>query len=118
MSKWIMVLFLVIIYKILKEVKDLYFIVSLLTTIVFTLLWIFIKPKKPLHFEYGALIFAGATIAWTVECFKFYMEGDGFIRFDQLWIDTVLGFCTLFFGLLIYFGAILIPRIVNKRKSK
>ena len=95
-----------------------YFIVSLLATIVFTILWIFVKPKKQLHFGYGALIFAGATIAWTVDGIKNFIEGDGFIRFDQLWIDTVIAFWTLFFGLLIYFGVILIPMIANKHKSK
>lgn len=95
-----------------------YFLVSLLASIVFVILYIFVKPKKPLHFEYGALIFAGATIAWMVESIRFAMEGDGFIRFDQLWIDTVIAFWTLFFGLLIYCGVVFIPMIVNKHKSK
>lgn len=95
-----------------------YLLVSLLASIIFTLLWAFIKTKKPLHFEYGAIIFGGATVAWTVECVRFAMEGDGFIRFDQLWIDTVMAFWTLFFGLTIYFGVVFIPMIVKKHKDK
>ena len=93
-----------------------YFLLSLVAAITFTLLWIFAKPKKPLHFEYGALIFGGATIAWLIECIKFAIEGDGFIRFDQLWIDTVIAFWTLFFGMLIYCGAVFIPMIVKRHK--
>ena len=95
-----------------------YFLLSLLATIIFTLLWIFVKSKKAMHFEYGALIFIGATIAWMVECIKFYMEGDGFIRFDQLWIDTVLGLITLFFGLVIYFLALFVPMLIKKHKER
>ena len=82
-----------------------YFLASLLAAITFTLLWIFLKQKKSLHFEYGALIFGGA------------MEGDGFIRVDQLWIDLVKSFWTLFFGLVIYFCALFIPKLVKKHKE-
>ena len=95
-----------------------YLIISILATITFTLLWLFVKSKKHLHFEYGALIFSGASIAWLIECIKFAMEGDGFIRTDQLWIDTVIAFWTLFFGLVIYFGAVFIPIIARKHKAK
>ena len=93
-----------------------YFIISVLAAITFTLLLVFLKTKKYLHFEYGALIFGGASIAWMIECIRFAMEGDGFIRFDQLWIDTVMAFWTLFFGMVIYCGAVFIPMIVKKHK--
>ena len=94
-----------------------YFLASLLAAITFTLLWIFLKQKKSLHFEYGALIFGGATIAWLIVCINYAMEGDGFIRVDQLWIDLVKSFWTLFFGLVIYFCALFIPKLVKKHKE-
>ena len=95
-----------------------YLIISILATITFTLLWVFIKSGKHLHFEYGALIFSGASIAWLVECIKFWIEGDGFIRTDQLWIDIVIALSTLLFGLAIYCLVVFIPIIVKKHKAK
>ena len=95
-----------------------YFLTSLLASITFTLLFIFVKNKRHWHFEYLALIYGGATVAWLVECIKFAMEGDGFIRFDQLWIDTVISFWTLFFGFVIYLGALFIPKLIKKHQEK
>ena len=94
-----------------------YFLLSLVASITFTLLFLFVKTKGQWHFEYAALIFGGAAVAWMVECIKFAMEGDGFIRFDQLWIDLVISFWTLFFGFVIYFLALLIPKLIERHKK-
>lgn len=45
------------------------------------------------------------------------MEGDGFIRVDQLWIDFLISLLTLVGGLLIYFSALFIPKLIKKSKD-
>lgn len=94
-----------------------YFLISLIVSLIFLFLFLFTKNRSKFHYEYGALIFAGATIAWLIVCINYAMEGDGFIRVDQLWIDLVKSFWTLFFGLVIYFCVSFIPKLVKKHKE-
>jgi len=94
-----------------------YFLISLTLALIFLCLFLFMKDKKKFHFEYGALIFGGATIAWLIVCINYSMEGDGFIRVDQLWIDFLISLLTLVGGLLIYFSALFIPKLIKKNKD-
>ena len=94
-----------------------YFLISLFALLIFLFLFLLTKNKNKFHFEYGALIFAGATIAWLIVCINYFMEGDGFIRVDQLWIDFIISLLTLVGGLLIYFSALFIPKLIKKSKD-
>ena len=94
-----------------------YFLISLFALLIFLFLFLLTKNKNKFHFEYGALIFAGSTIAWLIVCINYFMEGDGFIRVDQLWIDFLISLLTLVGGLLIYFSALFIPKLIKKSKD-
>jgi len=95
-----------------------YFLTALFCTIVFVLLWLFVKPKKPLHFEYGAIIFGGATAMWLIDCIASAIEGEGFISFEEISLDLWISLWTVLAGLFLYCAIVFIPLIVKKCKEK
>ena len=95
-----------------------YFLTALFCTIVFVLLWLFVKTKKPLHFEYGAIIFGGATAMWFIDCVASAIEGEGFISFEEIGLDLWISLWTVLSGLFLYCAIIVVPLIVKKCKEK
>ena len=95
-----------------------YFLTALLFTIIFVLLWLFVKTKKPLHFEYGAIIFGGATAMWLIDCVASAIEGEGFISFEEIGLDLWISLWTVLAGLFLYCAIIVVPLIIKKIKEK
>jgi len=95
-----------------------YFLTALLFTIVFILLWLLVKGKKELHFEYGAIIFGGATAMWFIDCIASAIEGEGFISFEELSLDLWISLWTALAGLFLWCAIVVIPLIIKKNKEK
>ena len=95
-----------------------YFLTALFCTIVFVLLWLFVKTKKQLHFEYGAIIFGGATAMWLIDCIASAIEGEGFISFEEITLDLWISLWTVLAGLFLWGAILVIPLIVKKCKEK
>ncbi len=93
-----------------------YFLTALAVTICFVCLWLFVKPKKELHFEYGAIIFGAATAMWFIDCVASAVNGEGFLSFEMptdLWISiwTVVG------GLVFYCAIVVVRMLIKKNKE-
>jgi len=95
-----------------------YFLTALLCTIVFVLLWLLVKGKKELHFEYGAIIFGGATAMWLIDCIASAIGGEGFLSFDEIGLDLWISLWTVLSGLFLWCAIVFIPMIVKKSKAK
>ena len=93
-------------------------LMSLLVTLIFILLFLLIQQKRNLHFEYGAILFGGASLVWLVDGIVAWMEGDGFISFGSLGMDLIIGAYSIVLGLLLWLIIILIPFITKKCKEK
>ena len=93
-----------------------YFLTALVMTICFVCLWLFVKTKKQLHFEYGAIIFGAATAMWLIDCIFSAAGGEGFLSFEMptdLWISiwTVVG------GLVFYCAIVCVKYLLEKKKA-
>ena len=89
-------------------------LVFILVSLIFTILYLVIKPKKNPHFEYPALIFGGAIVVRIVDGIVGYLEGDGFINFDQIGIDLRLSLIVIILGVALW-GIILLVSYLRKR---
>lgn len=95
-----------------------YFLTALVCTSVFVLLWVLVKGKKELHFEYGAIIFGGATAMWLIDCIASAIEGEGFISFEEIGLDLLISLWTVIAGLFLWCAILVVPMIVKKCKAK
>lgn len=82
------------------------------------LLWLFVKPKKELHFEYGAIIFGAATAMWFIDCVACAIEGEGFLSFEEITLDLWISLWTVLGGLALWAGIVFIPKLITKCKEK
>ena len=93
-----------------------YFLVALIATACFVCLWLFGKTKKPVHFEYGAIIFGAATAMWFIDCCFSLAGGEGFLSFEiptDIWISL----WTLVGGLFFYFAIVWGKYLIEKKKA-
>lgn len=93
-----------------------YFLVALGMALISLCLFLFVKPKKNLHFEVAAIVFGAATLMWLIDCIASAIEGEGFLSFEipvDIWISvwTVVG------GL-IFYGIILLIFLLKDRKKE
>ena len=95
-----------------------YFLTALLFTIIFVVLWLFVKTKKPLHFEYAAIIFGAATAMWFIDCVACAIEGEGFLSFEEIGLDLWISLWTVLSGLVLWCAIVVTPLIVQKCKAK
>ena len=93
-----------------------YFLTALTVTICFVCLWLFVKPKKPLHFEYGAIIFGAATAMWFIDCVVSAIGGEGFLSFEMP-LDLYISIWTLAGGLLFYIAIVVGKYLIDKKKQ-
>jgi len=93
-----------------------YFLVALAMTICFVLLWLFVKTKKPLHFEYGAIIFGAATAMWFIDCCFSAAGGEGFLGFE-IPTDVWISLWTVGGGLVFYAAIVLGKYLIDKKKQ-
>ena len=93
-----------------------YFLTALVITVCFVCLWLLVKNKKELHFEYGAIIFGAATAMWFIDCVASAIGGEGFLSFEMptdLWISiwTVVG------GLVFWCAIVVVKMLIDKKKA-
>ena len=72
-----------------------YFIVSVVCTLIAGILWIFFRDRKGLHLDFLTIIFGAASVMWLIDVIFTAAEGDNPFGFDPLdgWISlwTILG---------------------------
>lgn len=93
-----------------------YFLVSLLLTIISLLLFFLLKNKKNFHFEILASIYGSSTLMWFVDCIASSIKGEGFLSFE-IPTDIYISLWTLFGGLLLWIIITLIVNKLNKNKQ-
>lgn len=94
-----------------------YFLVALGVTLIAVCLWLFVKTKKPLHFDILAIIFGAATTMWFIDCIASSIKGEGFLSFE-IPLDIWISLWTIGGGLILYGIILLILFLRNKNKVK
>ncbi len=90
-----------------------YFITTLVATLIAGLFCFLFRKYKKLHFEILLIIYGSATIMWLVDCFYDLGKGEGFISFEfpnHIYISIL----TIFLGLFLWLILIL---IINHSKK-
>ena len=93
-----------------------YFLTAVGMTIISLCLYLFVKPKKNLHFGVLVLIYGASATMWLIDCIKSAIVEGEFLSFEiplDIWISiwTVVG------GLVLYGIMLLIFYLQGKKKS-
>ena len=91
-----------------------YFITTLVVTLIAGLLCYLFRKVKNLHFEILLIIYGSATIMWLVDCFYSLGKGEGFISIE-IPTDIYISILTIFLGLFLWLILVLI--INHSKKS-
>lgn len=92
-----------------------YFLTTLVCTIITGVLWFFFRDRKALHLDILTITFGASTLMWLIDCIFTAAEGEPFLSFD----DPVDGWIALAaFGGAIFFWVVLSFILNNKQKSK
>lgn len=90
-----------------------YFLTTLVCTIIAGVLWFFFKDRKQLHLDILAITFGAATLMWLIDCIFSAASGEGFLSFD----DPLDGWISLAaFGGAILFWLIMSFILNNNKK--
>lgn len=60
-----------------------YFLTSLIATIIACILYYFFKDRKGLHLDILAITFGSATLMWLMDCIFSAISGEAFLSFDD-----------------------------------
>ena len=93
-----------------------YFLVALGMSIISLCLFLFVKTKRNLHFEFLVFTFGAATLMWLIDCIASAINGEGFLSFE-LPLDIWISVWTVAGGLLFY-GVMLLIFTLKDRKQK
>ena len=93
-----------------------YFLVALGMSIISLCLFLFVKTKRNLHFEFLVFTFGAATLMWLIDCIAGAIEEGQFLSFElplDIWISvwTVVG------GIAFYLLLLLIFTIKDKKQQ-
>ncbi|MBQ6730828.1 MAG: hypothetical protein IJR08_02855 [Bacilli bacterium] len=93
-----------------------YFLVALGMSIISLCLFLFVKTKRNLHFEFLVFTFGAATLMWLIDCIAGAIEEGQFLSFElplDIWISvwTVVG------GIAFYLLLLLIFTIKDKKQK-
>jgi len=85
-----------------------YFLVALGMSIISLCLFLFVKTKRNLHFEFLVFTFGAATLMWLIDCIAGAIEEGQFLSFElplDIWISvwTVVGGIAFYLLLLLIF---------------
>lgn len=91
-----------------------YFLTSLILTIISAILWLIFKNKNKLHLEILTLTFGAATLMWFIDCIFSLKEDGVFISFNDS-KGIIISVFTFIAGMVFWLFMIL---ILNKRKTE
>lgn len=83
-----------------------YFLTTLVATIISGVLWFFFRDRKALHLEVLTITFGAATLMWLIDCIASAVKGEGFLSFDDPkdgWIALATLLVGIFFWLIVSF---------------
>ena len=92
-----------------------YFLTTLVCTIIAGLLWFFFRDRKSLHLDILTITFGAATLMWLIDCIFTAAEGEPFLSFG----DPIDGWIALAaFGGAIFFWLVLSFVLNNNKKAE
>ena len=83
-----------------------YFLTTLVCTIITGVLWFFFKDRKSLHLEILTITFGSSTLMWLIDCIFTAAEGEPFLSFDDPtdgWIALTAFAGAIFFWIVLSF---------------
>ena len=83
-----------------------YFLTTLVCTIITGVLWFFFKDRKSLRLEILTITFGSSTLMWLIDCIFAAAEGEPFLSFDDPidgWIALTAFAGAIFFWIVLSF---------------
>ena len=83
-----------------------YFLTTLVCTIIAGVLWLLFKDRKALHLDILTITFGAATLMWLIDCIFSAAKGEPFLSFDDPmdgWIALASFVGAIFLWLIISF---------------
>lgn len=83
-----------------------YFLTTLVCTIIAGVLWFVFRDRKSLHLDILTITFGASTLMWLIDCIFSIAKGEPFISFNDPidgWIALAAFIGAIFFWLVISF---------------